>query len=102
MSSIKENQLVSEFNELNISDKDSISVKINHEDCYDLVNKKFWYKECVSRSIIEGWTSGNYDIDSFIKVTIYNVNNHGHYDAYSGYPIFLEWVPFNRFEDTNK
>ncbi|PKB97210.1 hypothetical protein RhiirA5_433539 [Rhizophagus irregularis] len=66
MSFINENQLISEFNELNTSDN-SNSVKINHENCYDLVNKKFWCKECVPRCIIEGWTSGNDDIDNFIK-----------------------------------
>jgi hypothetical protein len=95
MSIINENQLASEFNELNISDENSISPKINHETCYDLDNKKFWCKECVPSCIIEGWTSGNDDIDNFIKDTIYNASNNvgGHY------PLFLEWVPFDRFED---
>ncbi|GES87650.1 kinase-like domain-containing protein [Rhizophagus clarus] len=93
MSFVNENQLVSEFNELNISDKDSISLKItNHKNCYDPDNKKFWCKGCVPRCIIEGWTSGNDDIDNFIKDTIYNAGSYG-------YPIFLEWVPFDRFEN---
>ncbi|POG81725.1 kinase-like domain-containing protein [Rhizophagus irregularis DAOM 181602=DAOM 197198] len=78
------------INKLNISDKDSNSVKINHENCYDPDNNKFWCKECVPRCIIEGWTSGNDDIDNFIKDTIYNYD-----EGFS----FLEWVPFDRFED---
>ena len=43
--------------------------------------------------LIEGWTSGNSEIDNFIKDTIYNAK------YYDGYPLFLEWVPFDRFED---
>jgi hypothetical protein len=90
------NQVVSEFNELNISDNVSNSVKINHKNCYNLKDGKFWCKECVPRCIIEGWTSGNNDIDNFIKDAIYNPK----YNFYYGdYPLFLEWVPFNRFED---
>jgi hypothetical protein len=92
MSIINENQLASKFDELNISDKNSISPKINHETCYDPDNYEFWCKECVPSCIIEGWTSGNDDIDNFIKDTIYNPGG-------SGYPLFLEWVPFDRFED---
>ncbi|CAB4433086.1 unnamed protein product [Rhizophagus irregularis] len=86
------NNVVSEFNELNISDKDPNSSKIDHENCYDLDDKKFWCKECVPRCIIEGWTSGNDDIDNFIKDTIYNVGG-------ECYPSFLEWVPFDKFKD---
>ncbi|POG81684.1 uncharacterized protein OCT59_012284 [Rhizophagus irregularis] len=93
MSFSNENQLVSEFDILNISDKDSNPVKINHENCYDPDNYIFWCEECVPRCIIEGWTSGNDDIDNFIKDSIYNIRKS--YD----YPIFLEWVPFDRFED---
>ncbi|EXX62655.1 Cdc15p [Rhizophagus irregularis DAOM 197198w] len=79
-------QLASKFN------------KLMHKDCYKSSNEKPWCKECVPRCIIEGWTSENHDIDEFIKDTIYNakikyINN----DVY--YPLFLEWVPFNRFED---
>ncbi|GES87642.1 kinase-like domain-containing protein [Rhizophagus clarus] len=92
MSLNNENQVVSEFNELNISDKNSNSLKTNHENCYDPENQKFWCKECVPRCIIEGWTSGNDDVDNFIKDTIYNAGSYG-------YPIFLEWVPFDRFEN---
>ncbi|GES87557.1 kinase-like domain-containing protein [Rhizophagus clarus] len=71
---------------------------MDHKNCYDPENKKFWCKECVPGSIIKGWTSGNDDIDNFIKDTIYNVSN-GDYDGDDYYPLFLEWVPFDRFED---
>src|SRR5687767_11186775 len=73
----------SEINKLNIS--------INHKNCYQPKNGKFWCKECVPSCIIEGWTSGNSEIDHFIKDTIYNAKEH--------YPLFLEWVRFDRFED---
>src|SRR6266498_3033303 len=84
-------QLESEFNNLNLSDKE---VNINHENCSNC-NKPFteelWCKECDPRRMIEGWASGNNDIDKFIKDTIYDARN----DDYN----FLEWVPFDRFED---
>jgi hypothetical protein len=41
--------------------------------------------------MLEGWTSGNNDIDKFIKDTIYNARN------IVTNPIFLEWVSFDRF-----
>ena len=83
----KENEtsIESEFNKL---------VTINHENCYQPENNKPWCKECVPSCIIEGWTSGNSDIDNFIKDTIYKSKL-----SVYGYPLFLEWVPFNRFED---
>jgi hypothetical protein len=87
-----ENQVMTEFN---ISDKKFISVKINHKNCYDPNNNKFWCKECVPHCIIEGWTSGNGDIDNFIKDTIYNAKK----DSHNGYPLFLEWIPLDRFEN---
>ena len=74
-----ETPIESEFNKLNIS--------INHKNCYP------WCKECVPSCLIEEWTSGNSEIDNFIKDTIYNAENR------YGYPLFLEWVPFDRFED---
>src|SRR5438045_8634479 len=74
----------SEFNKLNVSDTD-------HKNC-SYCNKPFteelWCKECDPRKIIEGWTSGNTDIDKFIKDTIYNGRQNGE---------FLEWVPFDKF-----
>src|ERR1044072_1063180 len=81
-----ENSIQSEFNKLNIS--------INHENCYQPnTTGKVWCKECVPSCIIkekiEGWTSGNSEIDNFIKdTTIYNTGGYS-----------LEWVPFDRFED---
>jgi hypothetical protein len=78
----------SEFNKLNISDL----ATINHENC------KPWCKECVPSCIIEGWTSGNSEIDNFIKDTIYNAKQRLN-DSFEYYPLFLEWVPFDRFED---
>ena len=60
---------------------------INHKDCYP------WCKECVPRYIIERWTSENTEIDDFIKDTIYNA------EMSRGRPVFLEWVPFDRFKD---
>src|SRR5690348_1112820 len=78
---------------LSIFDKDSNSVNINHEDCYQ-PPVKYWCKECVPSFTIEGWSSGNSEIDEFIKDTIYNP---GHLST--GFPSFLEWVPFDRFED---
>ncbi|RGB39021.1 hypothetical protein C1646_754999 [Rhizophagus diaphanus] len=70
MSFINENQLVSEFDKLNISSKDSYSVEINHENCHDPNNKK-------------------------ILNTIYDAR-----EEYIGggvyYPSYLEWVSFDR------
>jgi hypothetical protein len=50
-----ESPIESEFSKLNIS--------INHENCDP------WCKECVPSCLI-GWTSGNSEIDNFIKDTI--------------------------------
>ena len=72
----EETPIESEFDKLNIS--------INHENC------RLWCKECVPSCLIEGWTSGNSEIDYFIKDTIYNAKYRSNK---------LEWVPFDRFED---
>ena len=72
----KETLIESEFNKLKVS--------INHKNCDP------WCKECVPSCLIEGWTSGNSEIDNFIKDTIYNAK----YQSNK-----LEWVPFDRFED---
>jgi hypothetical protein len=45
--------------------------------------------------MIEGWTSGNNDVDKFIRDTIYDARN----DTSTK---FLEWVPFDRFKDINQ
>ena len=85
-----ETQIESEFNKLNVS--------IDHENCYR-PPKKLWCKECVPCCIIEGWSSGNSEIDNFIKDTIYNAKYYYDYDYDYNHPRFLEWVPFDRFED---
>src|SRR5579864_3000945 len=74
------------INKLNISNK------VIHKNCYNPPDK-LWCKECVPRELVE-WTSGNHDIDEFIKDTIYNAK----LDRY-GNPLFLEWLPFDRFEN---
>ena len=80
------------FNKLNISDENFNPISINHKTC-SYCNKSFteklWCKECDPLNIIEGWTSGNSDIDKFIRDTMYSRK--------SG--KWLEWVPFNRFTD---
>ncbi|RIA85973.1 hypothetical protein C1645_878968 [Glomus cerebriforme] len=87
--------LLNKFKISNISDN---SVIINHENCY-IKRKKPWCKECVPRYIIKGWTSGNHDIDDFIKDTIYSAKINYDDVKYYNYPLFLEWVPFDRFKD---
>ncbi|PKY62608.1 hypothetical protein RhiirA4_489363, partial [Rhizophagus irregularis] len=94
-----ENQLESGLDKLNISDNDSSSVNINHKNCCLKYFVKPWCKECVPRCIIEGWISENHDIDEFIKDTIYNARMRYNTDDKVYYPLFLEWVPFDRFED---
>ena len=91
--------LQSEFNKLNISDDDSHPIITNHRNC-SYCNKPFsedlWCKECDPFRMIEGWTSGNPDIDKFIKDTIYNAKQY-----YSG---FLEWpckIHFGKSSFTN-
>jgi hypothetical protein len=75
---------------LNISDTKNCSY------CNKPFTKKLWCKKCDPFRIIEGWTSGNPDIDKFIKDTMYDVRN-------SNYRFqvkkFLEWVTFDRFTD---
>ena len=88
----------SEFNKLNISDSDSNPVIIIHENCSycnEPFTEKLWCKKCDPFGIIEGWSSGNPDIDKFIKDTIYNKTYSYNQVRY----LFLEWVPFDRFED---
>ena len=69
----------------------------DHKNCYQ-PPEKLWCKECVPSCLIEGWTSGNSEIDHFIKDTIYNAKHTSNRFIYK-HPIFLEWVPFDRFED---
>ncbi|UZO01249.1 uncharacterized protein OCT59_012351 [Rhizophagus irregularis] len=62
-----------------------------------VLSKKEGSTKCVPRCVIEGWTSGNDDINDFIKDTIYDAH-----EEYIGggvyYPSYLEWVPFDRFK----
>ena len=87
--------LESEFNKLNISDKDSNPINTNRKNC-SYCNKPFfeglWCKECDPFRMIEGWTSGNLDIDKFIKDTMFKARN-------KEPSRLLEWVPFDRFTD---
>ena len=68
-----------------------------------------WCKECDPFYIIEGWTSGNFDIDKFIKDSMYNARNYTSdrfikdsiYSMYISKKVrkhqnFLEWIPFDR------
>ncbi|CAB4428168.1 unnamed protein product [Rhizophagus irregularis] len=71
------------------SDKDSNSENINHENCSNELS-------CDQFRITEDWTSGNNDIDKFIKDTINDARkSNGQFYNHS----ILEWVPFDRFED---
>jgi hypothetical protein len=88
-------KLNSLFNKLNIFYKEFVkNSDVGHGNC-SYCNKPFtkelWCKECDPYRMIEGWTSGNYDIDKFIKDTIYDRREYGN--------KFVEWVPFDRFED---
>src|SRR5947199_9667529 len=82
------------FSKLKISDL----VTINHENCYQPRNKKLWCEDCVPSCMIKGWTSGNSEIDHFIKDTIYNAKKYYNGDTGKDHPLFLEWAPFDRFE----
>ena len=82
-----------EFNKLNISDRDfDVNIK-NCLHCNKPFTEELWCEECDPFRIIERWTSGNPDIDKFIKDTMYKPA-----ESYYSYP-FLEWVPFDRFTD---
>jgi serine/threonine protein kinase len=61
--------------------------------CNKILIEELWCNKCDPYHIIEKWTSGNNEIDKFIKDTIYNARN------IVTNPIFLEWVPFDRFTD---
>jgi hypothetical protein len=87
------NPMETEPNKLNISDR-----KFNQKNCSycnKLFIEKFWCKKCDPFKVMEGWTSGNPDIDKFIKDTM--LESATHYGYYSGQ--FLEWVAFDRFTD---
>jgi len=86
MSVNENNPMETEFNKLNISDRDS-DVKKNCLHCNKPFIEELWCKECDPYKIVEGWTSGNPDIDKFIKDTMYKPEGNE----------FLEWVPSDRF-----
>ena len=77
-----------EFSKLNISDRDS-DVRKNCSHCNKPFTEELWCKECDPYRIVEGWTSGNPDIDKFIKDTMYKPEGNE----------ILEWIPFDRFTD---
>src|SRR5581483_1034114 len=60
--------------------------------CNKPFTEELWCNECESTFIrmTEGWTSGNQNIDKFIKNTMCNAR---------GKDVFLEWVPFDMFTD---
>ena len=76
-----ETQIDSEFSKLSL-------VTINHDNCYQPPIKS-WCKECVPSCLIEGWTSGNSEIDGFIKYTQLNAKESVDY---------LEWIEFDQFD----
>ncbi|PKK71715.1 hypothetical protein RhiirC2_778066 [Rhizophagus irregularis] len=83
----------------NKQELDEASLNINHKN-YSYCDKPFieelWCKGCDSFRMIEGWTSGNNDLDKFIKDTIYDIN------ARQECNRFLEWVPFDKFENVKQ
>jgi serine/threonine protein kinase len=84
----------------------SVSRK-NCSYCGRPFTKKLWCKKCDPFRMIEGWTSGNNDVDKFIKDGIYeasfdidtSVDDIFHDDYYNFSPSCLEWVPFNKFKN---
>src|SRR5947207_15909766 len=94
------NLMETEFNKLNISDRDS-DINKNCSYCNKPFTEELWCKECDPFRIVEGWTSGNPDIDKFIKDTMYKPAEYIRYNRCESYP-FLEWVPIDRFTDIEK
>jgi hypothetical protein len=64
--------------------------------CNKPITEELWCNECDPNYIIDGWTSGNLDIDKLINDSIYNARK------VSGDPLFLEWVPFDRLINIEK
>src|SRR6266542_2785261 len=87
-----------EFNKLSISDRDS-DVSKNCSHCNKPFTEELWCKKCDPFRIVEGWiSSGNSDIDKFIKDTMYKPAEYNKDNKEYNYS-FLEWVPFDRFTD---
>lgn len=57
--------------------------------CNKTITEELWCNECDPHYMIDGWTSEVFDVDKFIKDTMYNARNYNY--------CFLEWVPFERF-----
>ena len=74
-----------QFDKLNVSG-------YNCSRCNKQFTEKLWCRDCDPFRIIEGWISGNSNVDKFIKDTMYGAR-HGIYSR------ILEWVPFNKFTD---
>jgi hypothetical protein len=68
----------------------SYTKRKNCSYCNEPFIENLWCKNCDPCRVIEGWTSENPYIDRLIKDTIYDARK-------EKYPVFLEWVSFNRF-----
>ncbi|CAB4435072.1 unnamed protein product [Rhizophagus irregularis] len=95
--SISDNSISDNSNSDNSNSDNSNSANIDHKNC-SYCNKSFteelWCKDCDTFMMIEGWSSGNNEIDKFIKDTIYGARNKDR--------KLLEWVPFDKFKDINQ
>ena len=76
-----------QFDKLNVSG-------YNCSRCNKQFTEESWCKDCDPFRVIEGWTSGNSNIDKFIKDTMYEAKRHE--------GKFFEWVPFDRFTDVKE
>ncbi|RGB27447.1 kinase-like domain-containing protein [Rhizophagus diaphanus] len=72
-------------------------LKLLYGICMKCGQRRSYYRWCIlcerkqSEENFKNWTSGNNDIDEFIK--------HSQFHS-SGPQTFLEWIPFNRLENT--
>ena len=80
-----------EFNKLSISDKDINTVNKNCSYCNKPFTEELWCEECDPFRIMEGWSSGNPDVDKFIKDTMYKSAKYNRNYSYK----YLEWVTFD-------
>jgi hypothetical protein len=63
------------------------------KECQQPNTGRWWCKSCYSkrfRSKFSSWTSGNYEIDEFIRRMQLEAK---------GYRGFIEWIPFDRLQD---
>ncbi|POG68989.1 uncharacterized protein OCT59_015939 [Rhizophagus irregularis] len=85
-----------ELNKLNVSDKDTDTVNTkNCSYCNKAFTEELWCRRCDPFKKMGGWTSGNPDIDKFIKDTMHEAQ----YDPVVRRNVFLGWVPFDRLAD---